>query len=168
MKPTDLASITRVLNSRAQTHAIGSLQRIRADLKHLSRQAGQEIFTSQTTQNDWAFHHGGRSELQFNIGVEETSGTAELRHGVAFSFETSRSLPSIDVLVPKVRLFNEFIRLYSEIYEDMRMWHYQERRSSDYMPSPIPHELVTKGGRAQKPSATFLGENVAWETSIRS
>lgn len=144
MNAIDLHTITRELNSRARTHIIGSLQEVRADLKHLARQAGQDIFTSQTIHNEWAFHHGGRSELQFNIGVEDISGTAELRHGVAFSFETSRTLPSIDVLVPKVRLFNELMRLYSELYEDMRMWHYQEARSSDYMPGPIPSELVTE------------------------
>lgn len=144
MNAIDLHAITRELNSRARTHIIGSLQEVRADLKQLARQAGQDIFTSQTIHDEWAFHHGGRSELQFNIGVEDISGTAELRHGVAFSFETSRTLPSIDVLVPKVRLFNEFMRLYSELYEDMRMWHYQEARSSDYMPGPIPPELVTE------------------------
>lgn len=146
MNMTDLHAITMELNSRARTHAIGLLQEIRADLKHLARQPRQDIFSPQTTHDEWAFHHGGRSELQFNIGMEDISGTAELRHGVAFSFETSRTLPSIEILVPKVRLFNEFMRLYSELYEDMRMWHFQKsRRSSDYMPGPIPPELLTKG-----------------------
>ncbi len=96
MNETDLHTITKELNSRALKHPVGALQEIRTDLKHLARQPGQDIFTSQTTHDEWAFHHGGRSELQFNIGMEQISGTPELRHGVAFSFETSRTLPMIE------------------------------------------------------------------------
>ena len=146
MDMIDIPKIAKELNSRACTHAVGSLQEIRADLKALARQPGHDIFSPQTTHDKWAFHHGGRSELQFNIGLENIAGTPELRYGVAFSFETSRTLPSIDILVPKVRLFNEFMRLYSELYEDMRMWHFHKtQRSSDYIVGPIPPELVTKG-----------------------
>ena len=104
---TDLHKITKELNSRARAHAVGALQEVRVTLKRLDRQSGQNIFSSQTTHDEWASHHGGRSELQFNVGMENVSDTAELRHGVAFSFETSRTLPSIDVLVPKVGHFNE-------------------------------------------------------------
>jgi len=142
----DLSAIAAELNTRARVHPIGKLQDIRTDLKRLSRQPGQNIFSSQTIHKKWAFHHGGRSELQFNIGLEDLDEKAELRHGVAFSFETSRSLPSIDVLIPKVRLFNEFMRLYPELYADMRMWHYLEnKRSNDYLPGPVPTEIVKKG-----------------------
>jgi len=142
----DLNSIAAELNTRARTHPIGMLQDIRTNLKQLSHRPGQDIFSSQTIHDDWAFHHGGRSELQFNIGVENVAGVAELRHGVAFSFETSRTLPSINVLIPKVRLFNDFIRLYPELYCDMQMWHYQKKgRSVNYMPIPIPPEHVKEG-----------------------
>ena len=69
-----------------------------------------------------------------------------LRYGVAFSFQTSRSLPTIDALRPKVRLFNDFLRIYPDLYADMRMWHWRgESRSSESPPGPIPHELVSKG-----------------------
>jgi hypothetical protein len=68
-----------------------------------------------------------------------------LRSGVAFSFETSRSLPTIDVLIPKVKLFNDFMRLYPDLYADMRMWHWRNGRSTDYPPGPISPELVAKG-----------------------
>ena len=69
-------------SSRARTHAIGELQNIRAKLRGLSRRPGSVIFSSQTTHEHWAFHHGGRSELQFNIGLEKLSIEHELRHGV--------------------------------------------------------------------------------------
>jgi hypothetical protein len=88
------------------------------------------------------FTLGGRSELQFNIGRDRTDNM--LRHGVAFSFETSRALPTIDPLIPKVRLFNEYLRLYLGQYDDMRMWHWYPR-SNEYMPGAIPPELVRRG-----------------------
>jgi hypothetical protein len=87
--PLDITAIAQELNSKANAHAIGQLQTIRAKLKGFARRPGSNIFSSQTIQSDYAFHHGGRSELQFNIGAEEVSGKSELRHGIAFSFELS-------------------------------------------------------------------------------
>jgi hypothetical protein len=142
----DIPAIAKQLNSRAANHAIGQLQAIRTRINGFSRQPSSTVFSSQTTHSDWAFHHGGRKELQFNIGAEELSGDLELRHGVAFSFELSQTLPSIDVLVPKARLFNDYLQLYPEQYADMRMWHYRDgERSSNYPPGPIMPELVTPG-----------------------
>ncbi len=57
----------------------------------------------------------------------------------------SQTLPSIDVLVPKVKLFNDYVLLNAEDFNDMRMWHYGEERSPDYMPGPIPANLVSEG-----------------------
>lgn len=142
----DLRSIVSEVNLRAKTHPIGRLQEIRRELKRLQRLPTQDIFTSLTTTDEWAFHHGGRQELQFNIGIEHLGGIDELRYGVAFSLETSQTLPRIDALIPKVKLFNDFMQLYPEQYADMRMWHhYQGQRSADYMPTSIPPELVVEG-----------------------
>lgn len=142
----DITPIAQGLNARAQAHPIGQLQSIRAELKHFSRRPGTDIFSAQTIHPHWAFHHGGRSELQFNIGLETVAGYNELRHGVAFSFESSRTLPNIDVLIPKVRLFNNYMQMYPDHFGDMRMWHFREgQRSSDYPPGPIMPELVIQG-----------------------
>jgi hypothetical protein len=141
----DIHAIAAELNARSVSHPIGDLQELRKTLKSLSRRSGKSIFSKQTTQDDWAFHHGGRSELQFNIG-KDGSGGAMLRHGVAFSFETSRTLPSIEPLKPRVRLFNDFLRLYPDKYAGMRMWHFdQDGRSKEYSPSVIPPERVKEG-----------------------
>lgn len=139
--------IAAELNARSRTHAIGALQEVRAGLKRLSRKPGHDIFSAQTTNDDWAFHHGGRSELQFNIG--EISDVRGVRFGVAFSFEKSRALPRpLEVLAPKVRLFNEFMELNAERFADMRMWHFEKgvpTPSATYMPGPIPWERVKEG-----------------------
>lgn len=143
MNSLNLRSIAEELNSRAPTHRIGSLQELRGELKHLSRVSKPRLFKLDKVRETWAFHFGGRSELQFNIGIETAYGTPQFRHGVAFSFETSRFVHSIDLLIPKASRFNEFLRVYSASFADMRMWHFDhDVRSSDSMPGPIPPELV--------------------------
>ena len=112
MNSLDLRSIAEELNIRASAHPIGSLQQLRVRLKHLTRVSKHVVFNLEHVHQTWAFHFGGRSELQFNIGIETVSGVPRFRHGVAFSFETSRSVHSIDLLVPKVSRFNEFLRVY--------------------------------------------------------
>lgn len=110
---TDSLNIDRIaaeLNGRSALHAIGQLQSIRKTLKGFERLPSRTIFTGQTIHEGWAFHHGGRTELQFNIGRENPDGAEEMRHGVAFSFELSQTLPDINILVPKVRLFNEYLQ----------------------------------------------------------
>ena len=83
--------------------------------------------------------------MQFNIGFENISGTPELRHGVAFSFEPSQTIPDIAPLRPKVRFFNEYLNLYPELFADMLMWDAKaEKRSADRVPGPIPAELVSQ------------------------
>ena len=143
MSSNDFRAIIEEVNLRAKDYHIGKLQKIRKELRG-KRVPTQKIFTSLTTFDTWAFHHGGRTELQFNLGIEHLNDKEELRFGVAFSFRASRSLPEIDVLFPKVNLFNDYMKLYPEQYADMRMWHYtKSRRSTDYMPAPIPPEVAT-------------------------
>jgi hypothetical protein len=163
----DIKAVAQQLNTLAQTHAIGGLQTIRAELRGLKRRPRTDIFSLQTIHEDWASHHGGRSELQFNIGREDTFAEIELRHGIAFSFEPSQSLPSpVDTLIEKVHLFNDYMHLYPEAFADMRMWHWKHgQRSSDYAPGRIMPELVTSG------TFVFLGkrqpgDNINYETIL--
>jgi hypothetical protein len=141
-----IESIAHAINARAKPYSIGALQTIRKELHGFAKRPGTNIFSGQTIHPHWAFHHGGRSELQFNIGLEDHTGEQELRHGVAFSFELSQALPSIDVLVPKARLFGEYLQLYPALYADMRMWDYRVgKRGNDYPPGPVLPELVRAG-----------------------
>jgi hypothetical protein len=144
--PLNIPAIAKKLNDLAPSHPIGQLQEIRTQLKKLKRRPGDKIFSTQTTFQDWAFHHGGRTELQFNIGYADGDNSDDLRHGVAFSFELNQTLQSIDVLVPKVKFFNDFIELNAGEFSDMRMWHYDEDgRSADRPPGPIPSGLISEG-----------------------
>jgi hypothetical protein len=138
----DIHAIATKINRLAPAHPIGKLQDIRKELKGFARRPGTDIFSAQTSFDDYAFHLGGRKELQFNIGYVDDNEPYKLRFGVAFSFETNQTLPSIDVLVPKVKFFNDFIQLNADDFADMRMWHYDGNRSADYMPGPISSDLV--------------------------
>jgi len=109
---------------------------------------GQKIFGSQTIKETYAFHHGGRSELQYNIGFDGSDGDF-LRHGVAFSLEPSQTLPDIEVLRPNISRFNEYIVQFGQRFPNMRMWHYEfdyeekdHFRSEDYLPCPIQSSLI--------------------------
>lgn len=146
MYQQSLQTITKELNQRASSFTIGSLQQIRVQLKGLRHASSRAIFCGATTFDNWAFHHGGRYELQFNIGFESLDGVEYLRHGVAFSLETSRSLPSIDVLVPKMGLFNEFIRRNEEAMSGFQMWRFHEsERFPSRPPGAITPNLIEKG-----------------------
>ena len=136
-----LAQIAEEINKKANEYEVGNLQSIRKEIGGLSRLPSSQLFDQRTVFEEWGWHYGGRKELQFNIGIEG----AELRYGVAFSLECSQSLPSIDVLIPKIALFNEYLAEYGQNFSDLRMWHYQGDRSKDYMPSSIPQELVREG-----------------------
>lgn len=139
----EMEKIAEELNRLSESHAIGALQDIRQDIKGLSRRAAKSIFTTKSIHEGYAFHLGGRSELQFNIGWETVDGVRRFRHGVAFSLEPSQSLPSIDPLVPKVSRFNEFVRTYPDELARFRMWHFaSDVRSGNYGVSEIPSELV--------------------------
>jgi len=144
MDTFDFRTFVNELNETAHSHPIGALQEIRAEL-HGKRQAGSKIFDPKTITDDWAFHYGGRTELQFNVGIDGLDDEM-LRSGVAFSFEPSQTLPSIDVSIDKAKLLNDFLRLYPELYGDMRMWHWRQgKRSSESTPGAIPPELAENG-----------------------
>ncbi|WP_417506551.1 hypothetical protein [Marinomonas gallaica] len=136
-----LAQIAEEINKKANEYDVGKLQSIRKQIGGLSRLPSSQLFDQRTVFEEWGWHYGGRKELQFNIGIEGDN----LRYGVAFSLECSQSLPSIDVLIPKIALFNEYLAEYGEQFTDLIMWHYQDGRSNDYIPSSIPQELVREG-----------------------
>lgn len=140
---SEMEKIAQKINRLAAEHPIGSLQYIRQDLKKLSKRATSSIFAVKSIQDDYAFHWGGRTELQFNVGMETVDGVQRFRHGVAFSLEPSQTLPSIDPLIPKISRFNEFVRTYPDELARFRMWHYEnDVRTGNYGVSEIPSELA--------------------------
>lgn len=138
-----LETIATELNARARTHPIGTLQEIRGHGPTV------ELFwvNSKAFGNRWAYHWGGRTELQFNIGFWDES---HFRHGVAFSLKESREYKSqelMDILVPKIQRFNRFVKRHPETVEGMFLWIWDENQEAvvyDDGPGPIPMKHVSE------------------------
>lgn len=131
--------------SKHDKYQIGKLQEIRKDIKGLSRRPGRDIFRSSTISDDgWAFHYGGRGELQYNIGFEEKG--KQFRYGIAFSLEPSQSLTDVSVLYPKILKLNCIIREQSEFFKDYSMWWWYDKseRSKTCQVKEIPAELTAE------------------------
>lgn len=143
MKIPDLAE---ALNRGAPRFQIGRLQQLRVRLRALERSAAASIFDARTIKPDYAFHVGGRTELQFNIGEEKRAGMTVIRHGVAFSLELSQTLPSIEPLLPKIARFNDYVRSWPEDFPGFRMWHSDASGGHpEYGVGPIEDALVQPG-----------------------
>ncbi|PRA47390.1 MULTISPECIES: hypothetical protein [Pseudomonas] len=137
-----LAQVAAEINKKSKLYKVGKLQSVRKKIHKFSKIPSSQLFDHRTVFEDWGWHYGGRKELQFNIGIEGEF----VRYGVAFSLECSQSLPNIDMLVPKISRFNEYLSEFCENFSDLRMWHYENGvRSSEYMPSSIPQERVKEG-----------------------
>lgn len=134
-----ISGIAYKINELSRSFQIGELQEIRKKLKGFSRRPGSEIFADASISEDWAFHFGGRKELQFNIGYEDEG----LRYGIAFSLEASRTLPDISLLFPKVLKFNQFIRENPQFFSKYSMWYYHNDKRSAIGPVvEIPANLL--------------------------
>ena len=68
-----IREIAVALNLRANQDEIGRLQQLRSEFTG-KRQMRETIFDVPSKgvneKENWAYHYGGRSEVQFNIGIE--------------------------------------------------------------------------------------------------
>lgn len=146
--PRSVSDIASDVNGLAADRPIGGLQDLRRRLHGKTRTPTKLIFDPRSIfeKDRYAYHFGGRTELQFNIGFETIDEVDYFRQGAAFSLETSRNLPTIEPLLSKVARFNEYLRVHSEDFASLRMWYYERgMRSLDYAPTPIPPDLVKPG-----------------------
>jgi len=146
-KDMRIPELAEALNRAAGDFEIGRLQELRRRLRGLERAPATGLFDARTIHPNYAFHVGGRTELQFNIGEEQRNGRVVVRHGVAFSLETSRSFPAIDPLRPKIARFNDYVRTSPEDLAGFRMWHYDDADvlHSERAVAPLEDELIKPG-----------------------
>ena len=145
-----LDEIVREIDRRSADRPFGSLQPRRKRIKGLARMPCRVPF-AYADHEHWAFHVGGRTELQFNVGLESGLPGGDLRYGVAFSFETSQALPNIDILLPKAARFNDYLRENAEELSGFLMWLFDDgrveaTREGPYSPRPIPLDFFRPGG----------------------
>lgn len=140
----EITEIANELNLKSKNYEFGKLQSIRKSIKGLKSYPGAEIFreTTISKKGNWAFHYGGRKEMQFNIGKEEFG----FRYGLAFSVETSKSMPNIDIIAQKIKIFNILIEERPELFADYKMWHWQGSKISEITQTKkIEEDLIKKG-----------------------
>jgi hypothetical protein len=120
----DIETIANNLNIYSEKYKIGKLQEIRKKIKGLKRSHTSKIFSSVTIFNDkyYAFHDGGRTEIQYNIGIEEVEEHDWLRYGLAFSLEPGQTIPDVSVLYPQILQFNILFRTNPALFKDYKMW----------------------------------------------
>lgn len=145
--PPSLEDIGKSINLKAPNYKFGALQSIRKKLKSLTRTGSREPFGSYDPAGQWAYHNGGRTELQFNIGFDPDPGI--FRYGLAFSLETSNWVHADTIaneILPRILRFNEYARLYREYFSDLAMWRWLGDSRTDLGPfGPIsPSKLDIK------------------------
>jgi len=140
----NLTTIAEAINEAAAQYRMSQFQEIRRQIRGLSRVKDHRIFTPQTTHENWAFHSGGRTELQFNIGFE-TNDREWFRYGVAFSLEPSQTLPKPLTLKPKILKLNDYLNRNAAGFEDLRFWFHGDEKSPIFPIGPIPESVIVEG-----------------------
>ena len=93
-----IATIAEEINEAAVDYRMHGFQDIRKNIQGLSRRPTWKIFMSKSIKENegWAFHWGGRTEIQFNIGLEGELHEF-IRYGLAFSLERSQTLQDYEL-----------------------------------------------------------------------
>src|SRR6056297_694963 len=143
----DILRIAQKLNDKSKDYQIGKLQDYRVEINNLTRPGTYDIFSKRSIKhkNNYAYHSGGRTEMQVNIGFEPDR--EEFRAGFAFSIEPSRSLTEpVEVFKPKVKRFNEFLDENYDEYSDLMMYYHDEKfeRSENYPIEKIGDNLIDR------------------------
>ncbi len=138
----NIHDLAEQINLRSSSYNFGELQEIRKQIKGLRKKPTNKIFTSESISDDgWAFHIGGRSEIQFNIGFEDDG----LRYGLAFSLEPSQSLPDVTILFPKILRLNSIYRERPELFSNYKLWYWSGKRSETFPMQEIPTDWIHPG-----------------------
>lgn len=141
-----IQELAEALNEKAVVggFSISALPELRKKYLH-KKQLPAKIFTWQTIkdgEDKYAFHNGGRDEIQFNVGEEFINDEAVTRFGLCFSLEPSPSLHHpVEDLEPFRERFNECIETYPELFEGFEMWFYQNgKRNGNFAAQIIPDD----------------------------
>ncbi len=162
----DIRGVVAAIEDQATHYRFGELQEIRRSLKGLGR-VSRTIFREETIFDRYAYHYGGRTELQFNVGFEEAGdGETYLRHGLAISLKRGPAVTAVtDEMLTRIARLNQFIEDQGDEYTGFLMynsWYDREDWSGDHALRPVPAEIVKLGafifiGRRQDPAHVSVG-----------
>lgn len=130
----DIREIAETINEKAKDYQMGTFQDLRVKLHHdLNKKPLKNIFSyPKSVRNDpddqYAFHYGGRHELQFNIGFIERDGEEKFRYGIALSLFENKSLPNYRELKPQFDLLTEYLKANKSKLSNYEMYYHDEIR----------------------------------------
>jgi hypothetical protein len=144
----NISKIADNLNEKSKDYQIAQLQNYRVEINKLSQPYTYDIFSNKSIKykDNYAYHSGGRKEMQVNIGFEPDR--EEFRAGFAFSIEPSRSLTEpVEIFKPKIKRFNEFLDKNYDKYSDLMMFYHDDvpKRSENYQIEQIGDNLIERG-----------------------
>ena len=147
----NIIDVTDAVEKLAPKYAIGNLQRIRQQMNNGVKICSQTIFGKKTIfkEGGFAFHLGGKKELQFNVGFEnDEKGERKFRHGLAISLIRSRDLTEIDeTMRTRIARLNDYIESHAKELTDFFMYEYDEYDTEEWSGQPhavrsIPQEAI--------------------------
>ncbi|MEX6687180.1 hypothetical protein QTN47_06720 [Danxiaibacter flavus] len=113
------------------TRPFGSLQEIRNRRGHSTR--SWKPFASSSKYREYAFHDGGRKELQFNIAHDFLHSIDVFRYGVAFSFSEDRIVKnSKETFQAAVERFNIYYSSDRAYFKGFHLWYYSNKELANY------------------------------------
>ncbi len=122
----NIREIAEKLNEKSKEYKIGKLQWIRKDFYKKSPST-YKLFSDRSILKDYAFHSGGRTEIQFNVGIEnnfDPKKPTALRYGLAFSLKPSRWLTNVSILYSQILRFNILFKIEPSLFNEYKMWAY--------------------------------------------
>jgi hypothetical protein len=173
MNPDNIKELARKVDAKAKegNYVVADLQEKRREVKHNDlgdrpdQKPTSDIFRLSDFDNDFAFHCGGRNELQFNLKIREYDGERKIRYGVAIRLQPSRS-DNRDIRKPvrrRVKLFNHYLEAHREEFSGLGMSYSIRKDDGEKVPSRLfrPHkipgqllgeEVTVVLGKREKPS----------------
>jgi len=143
MEARTLHDVAMVINQRAKNYQIGKLHQIR-------KQIGKDFYThklfskkSSKIGKEFAFHSGGRREIQFNLGYHKD--TNRFRFGLAFSLGKNITLPDpIGTFRLRIIRFNEYLEKNIGKWKDLIMYYHLENKEprSHFFPIKLIDEKL--------------------------
>lgn len=119
-------------------------------------------FADFSIKGEYAFHAGGRKELQFNIGEDYLNGNIVFRYGYAFSLEMDKTVhnPKAD-FKDSINRFNDFLVSNTDFFNGFSLWYYEGKSFGKYYSFvKIIDDNIFKAG-----NFIFIGKYFEKETS---
>jgi hypothetical protein len=127
----NINEIADKINKLAKGRIFGSIQEVR--YKHGIQPRTWNPFAAFSIKDEYAFHAGGRKELQFNIGQDYVNDSDVFRFGVAFSLNEDRTLHNSKAeFRPAIERLNKYFKENQSYFKGFQMWYYSQKSFAEY------------------------------------